>query len=186
MDWNIFASLSASALSLSHPTRVRGLKSLICRHALLSCLVALPVSAWIEMIVFSIGSLYRLSRTLTGAWIEILLLGLIQLVVPRRTLHGCVDWNLVKACLVGIILRRTLRGCVDWNSSFKVLIFICMMSHSPGMRGLKYGWRRKAKIYHYVALPVSAWIEIWEEWEKMKGLNCRILRGCVDWNKTLI
>ena len=99
---------------MSHPSRVRGLKSYVIAGSSTGYYVAPFTGAWIEI------SIHRLIRAFsasvapftgawieiflkiinfsvdnvapfTGAWIEIKVLAADEYRNPRRTLHGCVD-----------------------------------------------------------------------------------------------
>ena len=145
-------------------------------------IVALFVSAWIEMILQYSGQLLKLGRTLCECvdWN--------MPVVPkidlknRRTLCECVDWNKLAILIMWQLTCRTLCECVDWNDRRSALSTRSEVSHSLWVRGLKFDnfkvdvsylrshslWVRGLKYFdknrfigsEIVALFVSAWIEI--------------------------
>ena len=56
---------------MSHPTRVRGLKSVVIVTSINTYTVAPYTGAWIEMLSSASYALYGLVAPYTGAWIEI-------------------------------------------------------------------------------------------------------------------
>ena len=79
-------------MPLSHPSRVRGLKSDERFDELVEQMVAPFTGAWIEIS----GKAYTMDdlkgvAPFTGAWIEIITAVLNPELTFCRTLHGCVD-----------------------------------------------------------------------------------------------
>ena len=78
--------------TMSHPSRVRGLKYLVSSTTLApSVLVAPFTGAWIEISSSNSYNKFLKVAPFTGAWIEIKLRGRIIEKFGSRTLHGCVD-----------------------------------------------------------------------------------------------
>ena len=126
-----------------------------------SCLVALPVSAWIEI---------------ATEWAS----------VPSfacRTPRECVDWNKNGDYVKYKDGRRTPRECVDWNSKKSTVAAVMATSRTPrecvdwnkNLKRRNWDWNcrtpRECVDWNYfllftsqtptpVALPVSAWIEM--------------------------
>ena len=170
----------------SHSLWVRGLKW--CTLNLISLLnvVALFVSAWIE--IRHALSFHRCKR--------------------RRTLCECVDWNIIWKWKFPFIKGRTLCECVDWNKTFGSTtlnnlrshslwvrglksynlrcLFVDNRSHSLWVRGLKFIKPVVRRINNLVALLVSAWIEIRLLNHNRYGQRGRTPCECVDWNMCVL
>ena len=79
------------AVSMSHSTRVRGLKLPKRVRAERDPLVALYTSAWIEIVASIRNQRSKSVALYTSAWIEIACLSSMARARPCRTLHECVD-----------------------------------------------------------------------------------------------
>ena len=167
---------------MSHPTWVRGLKSMQENTLYKGYLVAPHMGAWIEISQMDTYEAVRLVAPHMGAWIEI------STYIPactsspvaphmgawieikcqswhcsqklRRTPHGCVDWNQISRPLIMILMSRTPHGCVDWNKFNLPQLTVKKLSHPTWVRGLKY------VLLLFIKSPAV----------------CRTLHGCVDWN----
>ena len=95
VDWNLQSLINWSQYLMSHSLWVRGLKYTNWPTNVTGVLVALLVSAWIE-----ISSMRPIAIKLF-----------------RRTPCECVDWNFLGKCLTRFVLGRTPCECVDWNHS---------------------------------------------------------------------
>ena len=97
----------------SHPSRVRGLKSLIPHKPATAENVAPLAGAWIEMLISSVFSLFVNVAPLAGAWIEIVH-GVPDLADPRvAPLAGAWIEIRLGRVLQLVVKGRTPRGCVD-------------------------------------------------------------------------
>ena len=158
VDWNISLNDTTYPSGTSHSSWVRGLKWLSLYFWFNTSVVALLVSAWIEIGHSAPGLSCRLVALLVSAWIE-MKNQQHEYFWKRRTPRECVDWNRDIPLIVGCRICRTPRECVDWNPA-----------PSPQCQATK------------VALLVSAWIEIGLCPFRLIGLRCRTPRECVDWN----
>ena len=93
VDWNALISRTSWPPTLSHSTRVRGLKCLRFLTRRTSGSVALYTSAWIEILFRGYVWLSASVALYTSAWIEIINGSKASRGLSRRTLHECVDWN---------------------------------------------------------------------------------------------
>ena len=75
---------------------------------------------------------------------------------------------------------RTPRECVDWNFCSSYYYNWYGSSHSSWVRGLKC-LQRCRHPYAFVALLVSAWIEIKQSGQAWPITSGRTPRECVDW-----
>ena len=144
--------------------------------------VALPVSAWIEISWYTTHHLMQLGRTPRECvdwnyqnvryrktincrtprecvdWNEMRLTTFRE--ITGRTPRECVDWNLEVWFWIVKTSCRTPRECVDWN------LFSFWANSSTDSRTPRecVDWNNCFHIYHhvisFVALPVSAWIEM--------------------------
>ena len=144
-----------------------------------------------------------------GAWIEISIVSKVPKVIFCRTLYGCVDWNLDVFLLdfLGLLvapfmgawieildsnkankteIRRTLYGCVDWNAINHSQAKISISSHPLWVRGLKLNTGKISLKKPLKSHPL--WVRglKYTQCREAKGkATCRILYGCVNWNKSL-
>ena len=123
--------------------------------------VALLVSAWIEIAKNrQINQLQPIVALLVSAWIEILDLNESR----KLTILSHSSWvrglKLHQSQRVVILISRTPRECVDWNHFHTCTLFPLI----------------------YVALLVSAWIEICNDDKVVLVSVGRTPRECVDWN----
>ena len=161
VDWNYFCNISFTFYSLSHPSRVRGLK--------------LPSVTVAQAILES--------RTLRGCvdWNKKVNTNPVVTVTshPSRVrglkLHLKQLDHLIYPC-------RTLRGCVDWNYKSFLEFVQSVWSHPSRVRGLK-SWSYGHELETLIVAPFAgAWIEIPDPKIGYFPFFCRTLRGCVDWN----
>ena len=148
--------------SWSHPTWVRGLK-LNWKSATMKRQLSHPT--WVRGL--------KLGRPSKGN------------TRPCRTLRGCVDWNMVAMPQSVVKQSRTLRGCVDWNTGENAMLPNALVAPYVGAWiETRSFWA--SENFFSVAPYVGAWIEtIWES-TKYFGTPSRTLRGCVDWNISLL
>ena len=139
-----------------------------------------------------------------GVWIEIDTAGTLIPIFLSRSLRGSVDWNLVGIKAAYLQLSRSLRGSVDWNGWGRVLDYIGVRCRS--LRG-SVDWNKLGQVKNeggIVAPFVGVWIEMFTTYESCYNLRvapfvgvwieigksmcngdtveCRSLRGSVDWN----
>ena len=121
--------------------------------------VALHVSAWIEILAKTYASLLRDVALHVSAWIEICV-WTECVVLLRRTPCECVDWNYVLLLAKQLADRRTPCECVDWNCLFSN--FRCQRTfvalHVSAWIEIRISLTKLQR--NWVALHVSAWIEI--------------------------
>ena len=103
-----------------------------------------------------------------------------------RSLRGSVDWNLFGHHCGLFDTCRSLRGSVDWNSDGNILIYGKPESLPTRERGLKYTIKRKKHMIMRVAPYAGALIEMRRSLNMGYRMQCRSLRGSVDWNITKI
>ena len=137
VDWNDWQRAVLGGLSVSHSTRVRGLKY-VTDHDTVE--VKTSHSTRVRGLKFRNKRWYcavEMSHSTRVRGLKFHESGRRQ---PEsgRTLHECVDWNGSGNCRCIVRICRTLHECVDWNDVNEELIDIL-----PG-----------------VALYTSAWIEI--------------------------
>ena len=190
--------------SLSHSTRVRGLKYILFIEPMDITTVALYTSAWIEMLCQNYQHLQCFRRTLHECvdWNNIHKINIVILIPSHstrvrglkflwllflretrsRTLHECVDWNLV--CFLdqfGRTLSHSTR--VRGLKSDKLVSSVNRMwSHSTRVRGLKFDKNALISSLGRVALYTSAWIEMMSRPSCSDRIVSRTLHECVDWN----
>ena len=166
----IFIAPFGTTEKVSHPSRVRGLKSR-------------KEERWFRLSVSHPSRVRGLKLKFHG----------ITHNVEGRTLRGCVDWNHQIEDERQLFSGRTLRGCVDWNTQ-KVFLFpqnlvapfagawieiknACnsasfrFSSHPSRVRGLKLADYPNRACPLIVAPFAGAWIEIFSE-RKSKSSSC--------------
>ena len=124
--------------------------------------VALPVSAWIEIMLDEVDSDSIFVALPVSAWIEINAdvmekLGILEVALPVSA------WIEISIILIFItfVFSRTPRECVDWNKDLSFINSIAIYVALPVSAWIEMrDYTTKAKMLLGVALPVSAWIEI--------------------------
>ena len=138
VDWNIEIGNATEAYKSSHSLWVRGLKSLKLMARMTFTLVALLVSAWIEINKArwkTVGwweshSLWvRGLKLLLTVWV--LMLVFVALLVSAWIEILCLNWYLIN------FYSRTPCVCVDWNWNNNWFKQNTCKSHSLWVRGLK-------------------------------------------------
>ena len=118
------------------------------------------MSAWIEINVNTHWGCGILVALFVSAWIEIANYHLLWLMKTSRTLCECVDWNKD----LEIVLKLLVQSHSLWVrglKSLKTLVALApLVSHSLWVRGLKFYSNLENLFELVVALFVSAWIEI--------------------------
>ena len=166
------------------------------------------MSAWIEIRYEAYGWCRNAVALLVSAWIEMSLWSWRGRFLARRTPCECVDWNRfgrppqprhrpshslwvrrlkyeIQEDLQGIVTCRTPCECVDWNTwsiypFMSYVVVALLVSAWIEMTPNKWKWPWRS-----VALLVSAWIEMRGGWRVLRKATCRTPCECVDWNSSL-
>ena len=165
---------------MSHPSRVRGLKSSVQNNQTPKNHVAPFTGAWIEIIALttlvnpyeSHPSRVRGLKSVSS-----------KLIVLRlcRTLHGCVDWNAVSVsvCCHPVKVAPFTGAWIEINKIAQILQLV--KSHPSRVRGLKYLAYRRHFAFPSRTLHGCVDWNFWL-WRFNVICICRTLHGCVDWN----
>ena len=120
-----------------------------------------------------------------GVWIETLMSAFVRYFSRSHTLYGCVDWNKPTGKDAAESFRHTLYGCVDWNKLARRLYPISVVTPCMGV------WIETPEWWK-LTITTQKSHPVWVCGLKLEGNNydfdtlCHTLRGCVDWNITLI
>ena len=106
VDWNQISKQVKSLHLMSHPLRVRGLKSQFFHNVLLRVIWSHPLRVrGLKSDIFMDWNRPQIVAPFTGAWIEIRSADNTQQFDVSRTLYGCVDWNIHLGWVLNIRLK---------------------------------------------------------------------------------
>ena len=155
---------------------------MLCPEILSRKSVASFAEAWIEILLPYLPGINRSVASFAEAWIEIWYCHTAYSHPLCRFLRGSVDWNSWQPGYTGYHLVASFAEA--W---IEICVRHCQRSRCPslpsrkrGLKSLQIRWQNPSA---GVASFAEAWIEISPLLLFQQVLDCRFLRGSVDWNK---